>query len=105
MALAREMDEAGYRYRLAPVSIAEELHRSIVDVRDRGLLSPDLYERYAGYWRFVPPPGFEEPLTLIVVAWPSSATKVRFQLAGGVLDAVIPPTYTSSTERARSSRP
>ena len=100
-ALMQKMGGAGYHCRLAPADLAEALHRSIVETRDRGLLANDLYEQYSGYWGFVPPPEVKKPRTLIAVAWPSAATKVRFHLDGGSLEAVVPPTYISSAERVR----
>ncbi|MBN1321253.1 MAG: hypothetical protein JXA87_10485 [Thermoleophilia bacterium] len=92
---------AGYRYRLAPASCAEELHDEIRGLVERGLLAEHLYRRYRPHWMSPPPPGAREPRTLIVVAWPSPAVKVRFYFEGGPLEALIPPTYISSVERGR----
>jgi epoxyqueuosine reductase len=99
--LAAELGAAGYRHRLAPVRIAQELRQTISDLRDQGLLADRLYEEYADYFHFSPPPEVAEPRTLIVVAHPSPAVKVRFHLDTGPLEAVIPPTYISSTGRSK----
>jgi epoxyqueuosine reductase len=100
-ALAAALGAAGYRHRLAPVRVAEQLHQAIIDLRDQGLLRGELYEEYAAYWAFAPPPEVAEPRTVIVGAWASQPVKVRFHLHAGPLEAVIPPTYVSSAGRAR----
>jgi epoxyqueuosine reductase len=99
--LVAALDTAGYRHRLAPVAIVEEMGRNLRELRENGLLAGSLYEEYSHYWEFIPPSGVPEPRTLIVAAWPSPAVKVRFHLSDGPLDAVIPPTYISSAGRSR----
>jgi len=99
--LGAALTAAGYRSRLAPVRIAEEVEHTIAGLVGQGLLAQSLYDEYAGYLKFVPPPEVPEPKTLIVVAWPSPAVKVRFHLDAGPLEAIIPPTYISSAGRAR----
>jgi epoxyqueuosine reductase len=100
-ALTAALNDAGCRSRLAPARIAEELGATIRDLRDRGLVAEELYETYADYFQFVPPPEVPEPRTLIVVAWRSPAVKVLFHLDTGPLEAVIPPTYISTAGTKR----
>lgn len=100
-ALHDALTAAGYRHRLAPAGIVEKLEREIQGLREQGLLSEGLYAEYAPSLTFCPPPEVPEPRTLIVVAWPSPAVKVRFQLDSGPLEALIPPTYISSERRER----
>lgn len=99
--LSAALDEAGHRHRLAPVRAAEELYRTINDLRDQGLLAKELYERYAAYWKLSSPPEVSAPRTLIVVASPSLPVKVLFHLGSGPLEAVIPPAYVASAGRRR----
>lgn len=70
-------------------------------MREQGLLADRLFASYQDYWRFEPPDGVAGPRTLIVVAWPSLPLMVRFRLDQGPLEAVVPPTYIASAERAR----
>ncbi len=101
--LARSLREAGFVHRLAPVSITTELHRRLVHLRDSGLLSACLYEEYEQSLVFSCP-GVAHPRTLIVVATPSPAVKVRFHLEDGPLEAVIPPTYIHRADQERCLR-
>ena len=100
-ALGSALEAGGFRYRLVPVGVAERLHETIAELRSQGLLTKQVYERYADYWRFTPPDEVPRPRTVIVAAWPSLPVKVRFYLDSGPLEAVIPPTYVSSERRAR----
>jgi epoxyqueuosine reductase len=100
-ALTAALDAAGFRSRPAPVHLAEGLHATILALREQGLLAQEIYEEYAHYWRFTPPPEVAEPRTVVVVAWPSQPVKMLFHLDSGPLEAVVPPTYVSSTGRAR----
>jgi len=99
--LSDALSAAGYRSRMAPVRLAWEVERTISALVEQGPLAQSLYDDYADYLRFVPPPEIPETKTLIVVAWPSPAVKVRFQFDAGPLEAVIPPTYISSAGRER----
>jgi epoxyqueuosine reductase len=99
--LTAALDAAGYRHRLAPIGIVEELARNLCELREQGLLAESLYERYVRHFVFTPPSEVPEPRTLIVVAFASPAVKVRFHLDSGPLEAVVPPTYVSSAGGAR----
>lgn len=100
-ALDTALKTGGYVHRLAPIDITDRLDGDLAALREQGLLAESLYLRYARSLEFTPPSGVSEPRTLIVVAWPSPAVKVRFEFDGGPLDAVIPPTYIFSAGRAR----
>lgn len=99
--LGAALAAAGYRSRLAPVDIAWQAEQTVSDLVAKGLLAQGFYDEYARYMKFSPPPEVPHPKTLIVVAWPSPAVKVRFQLDTGPLEAVVPPTYISSAGRER----
>jgi epoxyqueuosine reductase len=99
--LADALQQTGYRHALAPAGVSRELYDEIGALRDQGLLADRLFASYQEYWRVEAPDGVGEPRTLIVVAWPSLPLKVRFQLELGPLDAIVPPTYISSVERAK----
>ena len=101
-AILAALGEAGYRSRLAPIHLVEQARQTLLELREQGLVSEKLSEEYGVGRQFSPPPEVPEPRTLVVVAYPSPAVRVRFQLASGPLEAVIPPTYISAsgTERA-----
>jgi epoxyqueuosine reductase len=99
--LITALEAAGYRTRLAPVGVAAGLAGIVRSLRDQGLLTSELYERYASHFAFTSPPEVARPRTVIVAAWRSPAVKVLFHLETGPLEAVIPPTYVSSEGRAR----
>ena len=99
--LVDALQQAGYRHALAPVSAIGELCEEVIALRDQGLLAHRLFAEYEEHWRFEAPEGVDEPRTIVLVAWPSLPLRVRFQLEEGPLDAVVPPTYISSAERAK----
>jgi len=98
--LGAALDRVGVRHALAPVDVAEALNQEIAALRDQGLLAERLFEAYREYWRFAAPDGMKESRALIAVAWASPPVKVRFQMADGPLDAIVPPTYISTAERS-----
>jgi epoxyqueuosine reductase len=100
-ALRAALISAGYRHEFAPIGIVEKLNQNLRELREQGLLAASLYAEYAASLEFSPPPEVPEPRTLIVVARPSAAVKVRFHLDSGQLETVIPPTYIASAGRAR----
>ena len=102
LAVTAALAESGYRSRLAPIHLVEQMRQTLVDLREQGLVSEKLSQEYRLGREFSPPPEVPEPRTLVVVAYPSPAVRVRFQLASGPLEAVIPPTYisTSGAEQA-----
>ena len=93
--------EGGYVHRLAPVALMPRLEQKLAELRDEGLLSDALFEEYRESLTFSCPPEVSEPRTVIVVAWPSPAVKIRFHLESGPLEATVPPTYISSEGRER----
>jgi epoxyqueuosine reductase len=100
-ALGAALTAAGYRFRLAPLSVVQRAGETLEALRREGLLADALYHEYQQSLEFTPPPEVPHPRTLIVVAHPSHAVKARFQLDTGALEATIPPTYISSPIRKR----
>lgn len=100
-AIASALEAAGYRCRLAPLSIVDQVRDTLLGLRQEGLLAESLYQEYRPSLEFTPPDEVPQPRTLIVTAHPSPAVKVRFELDTGPLEATIPPTYISSPLRAR----
>lgn len=103
--LAKALDDAlagaGFLYRTAPASIADQLARDMDDLRSKGLLSEAYWQEYARAFSFIPSPEVPDSRTLLVVAWVSPAVKVVFHLDTGPLEAVIPPTYLASAGQVR----
>lgn len=95
-ALSASLTAAGFRFRLAPLSLVDRTRDTLEDLRRQGLLAEALYRQYRESLEFSAPPEVPEPRTLIVVAHPSPAVKVRFELDSGPLEATVPPTYISS---------
>ena len=94
--LRKALDAAGFAHRLAPVSVAGELAQILADLAGTGQVTESLLAEYAESLAFHCPPEVGEPHALVVVASPSPAVKVRFQLESGPFEAIIPPTYVSS---------
>ncbi len=103
-AIEKGFREAGFGHRVVGVEVVENLNETFAMLLERGLLSESLYKEYADSLRFEPPPRVPAVRSLVVAATPSPPVKVRFHLADGPLEAVIPPTYISSASRARCLR-
>jgi epoxyqueuosine reductase len=101
-ALDAALVEAGFRYRVAGVEAMHEIDETMAMLRDEGLLSSDLLAEYGRSMTFAPPSELGEARSLIIVAAPSPAVSVTFQLDPGPLDAVIPPTYIGAGIRAKT---
>jgi epoxyqueuosine reductase len=99
--LRRALDDAGFAHRLADVSVARELADVLAGLRDRGEVAGSLLDEYSESLTFSCPDEVGTPRVLIVVASRSPVLKVRFQLASGPFEAVIPPTYVSTSGRER----
>ncbi len=91
----------GCQARAVPVQHLADLQTAIQDLRDRGLLDPDVYRTYLSAFTFTTAalPGAR---SLIVVAVPQPPTRVTFAYQGRQLDTLIPPTYLmrQAAERA-----
>jgi epoxyqueuosine reductase len=84
----------GYRVAAGPSEVIRHVQATIRDRRDRG----ELDRRFAGTWLGWldgPAPAREEPpVSVLAIAVPSPACRVRFTLDSGMLAATIPPTYS-----------
>lgn len=100
--LRAALDAAGFAHRLAPVSVAGELAQILADLAGKGQVTQSLLAEYSDSLTFSCPPEVGEPKALIVVASPSPAMKVRFQLESGPFDAIIPPTYIAGDALKRA---
>jgi epoxyqueuosine reductase len=101
-ALGKALDGAGFAHRVAPVSVAGELAQILAELLDKRQVSETLLAEYRESLTFSCPEEVGEPRALVVVASPSPAVKVRFQLETGPFEAVIPPTYISSDAQDRA---
>jgi len=95
---------AGCVHSLAPVGLMPRLEEILARLVDDGLVDGSLTEEYRESLSFSCPSEVGETRTIITVATPSQPAKVRFQLADGPLDAVVPPTYISSPAWRRCLR-
>ncbi len=100
-ALDAALSRAGFRHRFAPLSILRTLDDTLIQLRRDGLLAERLYEEYRESLEFTAPSEVPRPRTFIVVAYPSPAVKVRFELDTGPLEAIIPPTYIASEKHGQ----
>ena len=100
--LRKALDDAGFAHRLADVSVAGELAAILEDLAGSGQVAESLLAEYAESLAFSCPEDVGEPRALVVVASPSPAVQVRFQLESGPFEAMIPPTYVSTDAKERA---
>ena len=96
------LDEAGFRHRVVPAELLAEMARSLVQLRDRGIMPEEIYSEYVGSLACVAPEGMDEVRSLMIVAAPSPPLKVSFDLDGRQVEAVIPPTYVSTKTQTQT---
>jgi len=89
--LVRWAGERGYRVAWGPARVVEKARRDVLDRRARGEVEAEFFraEIDAMTLDAAPPPD----ATLVVVAKPVPAYRVRFRGDGGTVEALIPPTY------------
>jgi epoxyqueuosine reductase len=91
--LFAQLTEQGYRGRIVPVQILDDLQEEFEGHSRRGLLDQELYQAYLAGFTFSPPDSMPGARSLIVVAVPQPQIQVTFTWEGEPVRYMIPPTY------------
>jgi epoxyqueuosine reductase len=84
---------AGLQASQMPLAKMQSVQRDIEDLLKAGDIDRAVYDMYLSRYTYKPPDSLPEARSLIIIAAPSPALRVRFELERGILEAVIPPTY------------
>jgi epoxyqueuosine reductase len=90
--------EAGLQARQVPLAKLQSVRRDIEGLLHAGELDRTLFEMYLSSYTYALPEAFPEARSLVIIAAPSPALRVRFETEDGVLEAVVPPTYADGKE-------
>ena len=90
------LDKAGLKGRIVPTKRVRDVESDILSLRNEGLLDQELYDMYLAKYRYGPPDSLPSALSLIIVAVPTTGTKVTFCHAGKEYRCTVPPTYAQA---------
>ncbi|MBE9506928.1 MAG: epoxyqueuosine reductase [Chloroflexi bacterium] len=91
--LLRQLDEKGYKGRVAPIRHLRDLQEEIEGRHRQGLFDEEFYQERLAEFKFDLPDGLPEARSLIVVAVPQRQIRFTFTWNGEAIPLVVPPTY------------
>ncbi|MEI6795421.1 MAG: 4Fe-4S double cluster binding domain-containing protein [Methanomassiliicoccales archaeon] len=98
MDLSKALHKEGMHARLVPMARMKDVQRDILEMRESGQIDPVLYETYFSGYSYTAPESLPEARSLIVVAVPSPTLLVRFETEDGIVETIVPPTYSQGKE-------
>jgi epoxyqueuosine reductase len=94
--LVRQLEEHGYKARIASIQHLHELQEGVEGYYKQGLIDAELYREYLTSFTFSVPNSFPDARSLIVVAVPQPQFRVTFTWNGKPIPVIVPPTYLYS---------
>jgi epoxyqueuosine reductase len=94
--LIRQLEERGYKARIASIQYLHELQEGIEGYYRQDLIDAELYREYLIPFTFSPPESLPEAKSLIIVAVPQPQIRVTFNWNGKPIPVIVPPTYLHS---------
>ena len=86
-------DSRGYRAAAAPVSLLDEVCRSIESRRACGEIDAGFFQNNLSSFRYLQGCRIDAPASIILIAMPRPAHILEFSTRGRAIETVIPPTY------------
>lgn len=96
------IEERGWKGRIVPIARLADLTEVISSLRDQGLIDEVIHENTLGFLSFDPPADLPGARSIIIVAVPTPQMRVGFHWQGERVPVVVPPTYVSYRQRAKS---
>jgi epoxyqueuosine reductase len=94
--LVSQLEERGYKARIASIQYLHELQEGIEGYYRQDLIDAELYREYLIPFTFSPPESLPEAKSLIIVAVPQPQIRVTFNWNGKPIPVIVPPTYLHS---------
>ncbi|MGQ9600635.1 MAG: 4Fe-4S double cluster binding domain-containing protein, partial [Anaerolineae bacterium] len=91
--LYSQLEERGYKGRLASIQHLRALQEEIEANYGRGLFDEEFYQERLTGFAFNPPDSLPDARSLIVVAVPQPQMRVTFTWKGKQVPLIVPPTY------------
>lgn len=85
--------QRGYRVGLAGISLLEAVREKLAKRREKGEFAPGFFEENLSVFRYLEGVSMPRPESIIVVAVPSPAHILKFELEAGLVETILPPTY------------
>lgn len=87
--------DRGYRFATAPVSLLNDVRRSLEERRDSGEISPDFFRDNLSFFTYLDGTSMDNPVSIVLIAVPRPAHVLTFSMAGGIKEMLLPPTYVN----------
>jgi epoxyqueuosine reductase len=100
--LHKKLSQNGFKSTVVSVHRLPELRSGLEHLLEKGVLNCDFYDEitscYDLEWNFEPPPDFQSPRSIILVATPQPKVRITCVLSGKAYHVIIPPTYLHDTD-------
>ena len=90
--------EHGFRAKIVPVSRLENLKADIEEQRSKGEFDRRFYIERLTFYDFDVLSEKNNLKSIIIVAAPQPLVRMRFKWKGGIIPALIPPTYSTNID-------
>jgi len=91
--LSSDIEEAGWRATIAPISVRSAAWQDILDRHERGEFDERFFTERIAPYAGAPRKEIAHPRSLIAVSVPDRPVRIRFTLSQGTLATRVPPTY------------
>jgi epoxyqueuosine reductase len=93
------LEKKGFKGKIVSIKHIDELQTEIETHYQKGYLDEKLYDDYLANFDFRLTDSFPEARSLIIVTIPQPQVRVSFRWQGQVYPCIIPPTYSSTTDK------
>lgn len=83
----------GYRVEFADVGLLDSVRERIEGFGARGDFAPGFAEENLNVFKYLDGARIRDPRAILLIALPAPAWILRFELAAGSVEAILPPTY------------
>jgi len=87
--------DRGYRFATAPVSLLNDVRRSLEQRRNSGEIDPDFFRGNLAFFKYLDGTAMGNPVSIILIAVPRPAHVLTFSIAGKTTEMLLPPTYVN----------
>ncbi len=86
-------DGKGRRFAVSGIEVLTEVRAMLEKRRDEGSIDPGFFRENLNGFRYLDDGDVEDPEAVLLVSAPRPAHVVSFDLGGGPVDGILPPTY------------
>jgi epoxyqueuosine reductase len=93
------LEENGCSGRIVPIQHLIDLKEEIEINRNKGIFDSTFYQERLVYFNYEIQETFPDANSIVITAAPQSQQKVHFDLQGKDFQVIVPPTYSSETDK------